>query len=175
MLKESGRVEFSPTRLWNPSSCRHPQCSGIGVRLEVNLVILPVEELRALIADTKQELQRRSLPTRAPYRFTRNGVPSEIGLVLASEVLPDAINGQAALFTATTRAEAIRLLRHRALLVVKRGATATGTRIMWGSAVIHPWARVLQRHGRGAHCLTSRSLATCARMLSKAAQFVRPR
>lgn len=141
-------------------------------RLRLNLVTIPSTDLSGIMAEVEQELRRRRLPTQAPYRFTRDGAMWEIGLVLASDLLPEALDSEACLF-ATTRAEALRLFGHRALLVAKRCTTGAGTRIMWGSAVIGPWATVLQRHDARVRCLTSRSLRAPARMSSFGDRFAR--
>jgi hypothetical protein len=140
-------------------------------RLRLNLITIPTEDLSEIKVEVEQELRRRRLPTRAPYRFTRDGAMWEIGLVLASDLLPEACDGEACLFGATTRTEALRLLRRRALLVLKRCATGDGTRIMWGSAVINPWAAVLRRHDAKVRCLSSRSLGAVARMLLAADDY----
>ena len=142
-------------------------------RLRLKLVTIPREDLSEIMVEAEQELRRRSLPTQAPYRFTRDGAMWEIGVVLTSEVLPETLDSETCLFAATTRAKALRLLRRRALLVVKRRATRAGTRIMWGDVVIRPWSSVLQHHGARLRCLTSRSLGAITRTLSSADHFAR--
>lgn len=122
------------------------------------VVVIPLATLRKMLEVARGELQRLGLPAQRPFRATVDGLDWELGLVLASETLPERLAGDAGLFAPEPHARALRVLERRALLVQKRQAHDSGTRIMWGSAVIDPWRAHLERAGVSVACLTSRSL-----------------
>ena len=130
----------------------------LGKRLDVNSVVISISTLTTILHETKKVLHSLGLPGSLPDHMEDHGIEWELGLVLTSEPIPSSVQGAAGLFSSKKNVVAIKVIAGRALLFHKRRSTDSGSRIMFGSTVIQPWARHLRRNGVTLGCMTSRSL-----------------
>lgn len=142
--------------------------SEVAARLETlfgikGAVVISLDSLRRAYDAARRSLKAHGFPDTAPFIVKRNEAEWEFGVVLSSVSLRA---GSA--FPPTKNARALGVIEPRALLVQKRCATATGSRIMWGSTVIKPLQTHLRRAVLPIGCLTSRALSRIGEVISVA-------
>ena len=117
-------------------------------------VVIAADVLRRVYDAARESLKAGGYTDRAPFILNRDGVAWELGVVLSSA---DLAAGGA--FSPTKNARLLEVIEQRAVLVEKRCATTTGSRIMWGNVVINPVRSHLRRLGLSSGCLTSRAIS----------------
>jgi hypothetical protein len=147
--------------------------SEVASRLETlfgikGAVVISLDSLRRAYDSARRSLKAHGFPDTAPFVVNRDEAEWEFGVVLSSVSIGASTGELSAAFRVTKNARALAVIERRVLLVQKRRATATGSRIMWGSTVIKPLQTHLHHAGLPIGCLTSRALARIGEVISAA-------
>lgn len=153
----SGNVVIRATEVFDEDSLR----AELERLLPCPCVAACAGGLRSILEEALAELRPKIGHSRGAYRVaTADGV-WEPGLVIAAEAMPVNLTASDIVLSADGPVRAVKMIRARALLVMKRG-------VPWGDRLVKPLAEAIKRSGAATRCLTSRSLGSVERVLQMA-------